>query len=414
MLGTFAAAAMLSGCGGGSGTPLSPLPAGVTAERMHSPGYSVLYSFKGGSDGAFPSAGLANVNGTLYGTTSDGGPGCNGSLGCGTVYAISPSGGETVLYAFKGGSADGANPVASLLDVNGTLYGTTAGGGASGYGTVFSITRSGSETVLHRFKGGSRDGAHPLAPLLEVDGMLYGTTSNGGAYCRGSGGCGTVFSIATSGKETLLYSFKGGKIDGQNPYAGLIDAEGKLYGTTNWAGANCKNGLACGTVFEITRSGKETMRYSFKGGADGQNPQAALIDVNDKLYGTVTGYGAYCRCGTVFAVTPSGTETVLHSFGKGHDGELPQAPLLGMNGKLYGTTEYGGSGSHGAGTVFELSTSGNERVLHSFNGDPDGAYPIAGLINVNGTLYGTAQVGGSVYCTASGYLGCGVVFALKP
>jgi uncharacterized repeat protein (TIGR03803 family) len=388
----------------------------TTAERAHVPAYSVLHSFKGGSDGAFPSAGFTNVDGALYGTTSQGGDGCSGSYGCGTVYSISASGAETVLHAFKGGSADGAYPAASLLNVNGTLYGTTAGGGSNGYGTVFSITTSGKETVLYSFKGGSTDGESPLAALLDVNDTLYGTTLNGGASCSGSHGCGTVFSITTSGEETVLYSFKSGDADGQFPYAGLINVKGILYGTTNWGGAHCGGGLACGTVFSITRSGKETVRYSFKGGADGQNPQAALIKVKDKLYGTVTGLGAYCRCGTVFAVTPSGTETVLHSFGDGRgDGEVPQAALIDMHGKLYGTTEYGGTGSIGGGTVFEISTSGKERVLHSFGTvTGDGIFPVASLINVKGTLYGTTSQGGSVYCSASGYLGCGTVFALKP
>ncbi len=413
-LSTFAVIAMLSGCSGGGGSPLTPSPAGVAAERTHTRhAYRVLYSFKGGSDGAFPSASLTNVNGTFYGTTTQGGLGC-GSSGCGTIYSIKASGKETVLHRFKGGPADGQAPQASLLNVNGILYGTTAAGGTYGNGTVFAITKSGRETVLYSFKGGPADGAIPSASLLDVNGMLYGTTVNGGASCSGSHGCGTVFSITTSGKETLLYSFKSGKTDGQFPYAGLVNVKGELYGTTNWGGANCKKGLACGTVFSITRSGKETVRYSFKGGADGQNPQAALIDVKDKLYGTVTGLGAYCRCGTVFAVTPSGTETVLQSFdGYSYDGAVPQAALLDMRGTLYGTTRGGGSYSYGEGTIFEISTSGKEHVLHSFD-YPDGVYPVASLINIKGTLYGTASQGGSDYCPNSSYYGCGTVFALKP
>lgn len=140
------AAALLVGCGGGSGTRLSPSSAGVTAERTYKlRAYQVLYSFKGGSeDGAFPNAGLTDINGTLYGTTDDGGSrGSTYSLCCGTVYSISTSGEESVLYAFKGGPADGAHPSASLLSVNGTLYGTTDSGGTYGEGTVFAITTSG-------------------------------------------------------------------------------------------------------------------------------------------------------------------------------------------------------------------------------------------------------------------------------
>lgn len=418
VLGTFATIAMLSGCGGGSGTPLSPSRAGVTAGRTDVlPEYRVLYSFKGSKDGAFPSAGLTEVNGKLYGTTGNGGDGCPGSLGCGTVYSVSASG-ETVLHTFKGGPTDGAFPSAALTDVNGTFYGTTAGGGSNGLGTVFSITTSGNETVLHSFKGPPADGEHPRASLLNVNGTLFGTTVGGGSHpCAYGGwnGCGTVFAITTSGKETVRYSFRGGSTDGQDPYAGLVNFKGTLYGSTNWAGANCENGLACGTVFSITPTGKETLRYSFKGNADGQNPQAALINVKGTLYGTVTGLGAYCRCGTVFAVTPSGKETVLHSFGKGYDGQVPQAALLNMNGMLYGTTAYGGSSPSGpGGTLFEISTSGNERVLHSFGGTKDGAEPLASLVKVNGTLYGTTQVGGAVYCPTSYYQGCGTVFALKP
>ncbi len=420
VLGSFAAVAMLSGCGGGSGTPLSPSPGAIAAERTNVlPAYRVLYSFKGSKDGAFPSAALAEINGTLYGTTRNGGDRCAGSLGCGTVFSVNASSGvEAILHPFKGGPADGAFPNAALTDVNGTFYGTTTFGGSNDEGTVFSISTSGTESILHSFKGAPADGSNPRTTLLNINGTLFGTTVGGGSNpCTYGGwnGCGTVFAITTSGKETIRYSFKGGNTDGQNPYAGLANFKGKLYGTTNWAGANCENGLACGTVFSMTPSGEETLLYSFKGAGDGQNPQAALVKVKRKLYGTVTGLGAYCRCGTVFAVTPSGKETVLHSFGRGYDGEVPQAALLNVNSMLYGTTAYGGTIPSGpGGTIFEISTSGKERVLHSFGGPGDGAVPVASLINVNGTLYGTTQNGGSVYCPNSSYQGCGTVFALKP
>lgn len=195
----FAAVAMLSGCGGGTVIPLSSSPAGAKPDRMHAPVYGLLYSFHGfGHDGAYPAAGVISVNGTLYGTTRvGGGHGCRFREGCGTVYRIKASGKETVLHRFKGGPADGEAPVASLLNVNGTLYGTTALGGTYGNGTVFAITKSGHETVLYSFKG-EPDGAHPQAPLLNVNGTFYGTTDAGGAYSCSSyfgGGCGTVFSI---------------------------------------------------------------------------------------------------------------------------------------------------------------------------------------------------------------------------
>ncbi|MGB8907724.1 MAG: choice-of-anchor tandem repeat GloVer-containing protein [Candidatus Cybelea sp.] len=406
------AAAMLAGCGGGSGTLLSPPPAGVTPAHVR-PAYSVLYSFKGGSrDGVEPAAGLLNVKGMLYGTTYEGGA----SFAFGTVFAITTSGKESLLHSF-GGSGDGSWPYAGLINVNGTLYGTTYYGGVhtcsgEGCGTVFAIATSGKETVLHSFKGGKRDGAEPFAGLINVNGTLYGTTGGGGAKCSASGGCGTVFAITTSGKETALHSF-GSSGDGNSPEAGLLNVNGDLYGTTEFGGANGK-----GTVFAITTSGKETVLYSFgSGSGDGEYPRAGLINVRGTLYGTTSRGGSgscgsriFHGCGTVFAMTTSGKETVLHSFkGKGHrDGNGPVAGLLNVNGTLYGTTA--GGGANGEGTIFLITTSGKETVLYSFGaGSRDGEHPKAGLINVNGTLYGTTEVGG-----ASSYGGYGTVFSLSP
>jgi uncharacterized repeat protein (TIGR03803 family) len=381
------AAAMFAGCGAGS-TPLSPSPAGVMAERTHGrPAYSVLYSFKGGSgDGAVPYASLINANGTLYGTTQNGGLRCERIHGCGTVFAITTSGSETLLYGFKG-RPDGVEPYAGLINVNGTLYGTTHSGGAKANrrGTVFKITTSGTETVLHSF-GGTTDGSYPEAGLLNVSATLYGTTVSGGVN-----GYGTVFKITTSGTETVLYSFKGGSGDGEYPSAGLINVNDTLYGTTAGGGAN-----KAGTVFEVTPSGTETVLYSFKGGSgDGENPLAGLINVNGTLYGTTAAGGPNCSasggCGTVFSITLSGKETVLHSFGSSGDGLAPFAGLLNFKGTLYGTTVSGGAQK---GTVFSITPSGVETVLHRFNGT-DGLFPYAGLINVKGRLYGTTSGGGA-------------------
>ncbi|HKU80583.1 MAG TPA: choice-of-anchor tandem repeat GloVer-containing protein, partial [Candidatus Tumulicola sp.] len=198
------------------------------------------------SDGSGPRATLVNVNGTFFGTTYGGGANCSSSGGCGTVFAISPSGAESVVHSFGAGS-DGVHPAAGLVDVNGTLYGTTVYGGANGDGTVFAIPRFGPLTVLYSFAGGS-DGASPRAGLLNVNGTLYGTTSAGGASCGTNFGCGTVFSITTSGTETVLHGFGGtSAADGANPYAGLVRLNGKLYGTTLFGGAN-----NAGTVFSLT------------------------------------------------------------------------------------------------------------------------------------------------------------------
>jgi len=131
---------------------------------------TVVYSFKGGSDGAYPLAGLINVNGTLYGTTSQGGVACtDGNLrSCGTVFSITQAGVERVLYAFKGGTTDGARPVGGLVSLGGTLYGTTEWGGNGansldyGYGTVFAVTKRGAERAVYAFAG-LPDGIGPNA-----------------------------------------------------------------------------------------------------------------------------------------------------------------------------------------------------------------------------------------------------------
>jgi|HubBroStandDraft_2_1064218.scaffolds.fasta_scaffold02941_3 uncharacterized repeat protein (TIGR03803 family) len=416
LVGAFLSAALLTACDGATDAPLRPSPAKVTAERTNvRPAYGVLYSFKDGSgDGEEPMAGLLNVKGTLYGTTEYG-----GDNGDGTVFLITTAGTETVLHSFN--RKKGSHPQAGLINVGGTLYGTTAEGGSGlcrnrvnrvvGCGTVFSMTMSGVETVLRSFAGGSGDGAYPYAGLINVNGTLYGTTSSGGTTNEG-----TVFGITTSGAETVLHSFGTGSGDGAYPYAGLINFKGTLYSTTNEGGANCGASGGCGTVFKITTDGVESVLYSFKGDPDGEHPFAGLINVNGTLYGTTLAGGTYCEsssaigCGTVFAITTYGAETVLHSFGIGSgDGTYPDAGLLNVKDTLYGTTDSGGAYVYD-GTVFKITTAGVESVVHSFKGDPDGGLPFAGLINVNGTLYGTTGYGGSGSCD----IGCGTVFSLSP
>ncbi|MGA8532972.1 MAG: choice-of-anchor tandem repeat GloVer-containing protein [Candidatus Tumulicola sp.] len=277
----------------GHGTAFTITPSGTE---------TVLYSFGGGpTDGAGPT-GLLNVLGTFYGTTVSG-----GTNGYGTVFKMTPSGKETVLYSFKGGAADGSYPGAVLIKVKGTLYGTTNGGGGSGCeggfgcGTVFAITTSGSETVLYSFAGGS-DGGKPEGGLVNLKGTLYGTTTNGGGSSCGGLGCGTVFAITTSGTETVLHRFDIGSADGAAPTSGLIHVKGTLNGTTPDGGTH-----SGGTVFSITTSGTETVLYSFKAAAgDGVGPYAALRNVKGTLYGTTEYGGSGCGssgCGTVFSLS---------------------------------------------------------------------------------------------------------------
>jgi uncharacterized repeat protein (TIGR03803 family) len=287
-------------------------------------------------------------NGTLYGTTSYGSGKCQG---CGTVFSITPSGHETVLHLFAG-SPDGLYPKARLLNVNGTLYGTTEFGGSSctsgvigGCGTVFSITPGGKEKVLYSFRGGT-DGEFPTAGLIDVKGTLYGTTEEGGdGGCHPYAGCGTVFSITPGGKEKVLYSFESSSTNLVGP-SGLVDVSGTFYGTTMRGGAH-----GFGTVFKITPGSKAKVLYSFKSGNDGAFPMATLLNVYGTLYGT-TGYGGPC-CGDVFSITRSGHETVLYSFKGGQDGETPESGLSYVNGTLYGTTSSGGA--YGLGTVYSIT-----------------------------------------------------------
>jgi len=191
---------------------------------------SIVHRFKGGRDGELPNGSLINVGGLLYGTTYyGGGEGCGG-FGCGTVFSIQPSEStsshqaytEKVIYAFQG-SADGAEPLAALINVGDKLYGTTTKGGlgancTGGCGTVFSIDpTTGAETLLYSFKGGS-DGEYPSASLLFVDGALYGTTVYGGPPEQG-----TLFKVdLKSGRENVLYAFGDAGGDGAYPYANLI------------------------------------------------------------------------------------------------------------------------------------------------------------------------------------------------
>jgi uncharacterized repeat protein (TIGR03803 family) len=332
---------------------------------------------------------------------------------------------ETVIFRFN--HTDGEAPTGGLIDVNGTLYGTTAWGpncpkvGTAGCGTVFSIdptTRA--ETVVHSF-GKGKDGTAPLATLIDVNGTLYGTTSGGGANC--TGGCGTVFALdPKTGAVTVLYSFCAAQncSDGNEPFAGLIDVKGTLYGTTIFGGTS-----GGGTVFAFdVTTGTETVLHSFSGGTDGSLPDAGLINVKGMLYSTTTTGGSnanrqFCSggCGTVFSLDPgTDVETVLYAFcshpihKQCRDGDFPVAGLIDMSGTLYGTTPLGGTylnnGTEG-GVLFALDPkTGAETVLHAFGGGKDGTNSEANLIDVTGTLYGTTLGGGDH--------DNGTVFKLRP
>jgi uncharacterized repeat protein (TIGR03803 family) len=379
--------------------------------RAHTWTETVLHSFAGGSDGAYPFGGvIADKAGNLFGTTSQGGGGCRPTRGCGTVFELAPDGTETVLHAFASGK-DGNRPVASLVsDKKGNLYGTAAIGGNYNSGTVFKVNRTGVYKQIYAFTGGS-DGAGPDAPLI-FDGAsnLYGTALTGGSSttaCNGT--CGTIFKITTKGAFTSLYDFQGGS-DGEAPAAPLIlDAAGNLYGATIQGGSTGCGGKGCGTVFRLAADGTETVLHAFSGGNDGWVPESNLIlDSAGNLYGTTAlGGGDGCQgagCGTVFEIAADGSENIISEFNTVGGPAGPQgAIIMGKNGDIFGTA--GGGDAH-CGTVFEISPGQQAKAIYSFTCGADGASPEAGLIKgANGVFYGTTEFGGDS--------GDGTVFSIQ-
>lgn len=341
----------------------------------------ILYSFRGGADGANPNAGLvADHRGNLYGVTNGG-----GAYNLGVLFKMT-KGRNRVLHSF-GAAGDGASASCRLLiDEAGNLYGTTDGGGTSFLGTVFKLATDKTYTVLHSFTGGS-DGAGPVSDLIaDASGNLYGTTNAGGTgNC--TGGCGTVFKVTSDGQETVLYSFEGG-LDGTNPKSGLVaDAEGNLYGTTFFGGTNLR-----GTVFKLTPAGEKTILYSFTGGTDGDHPYTDVVmDAAGNLYGTTQFGGGF---GNVYKLAPDGVETVLYAFAGGTDGSSPNADLIiDAAGNLYSTLINGGPFS--LGQVYEVAPNGTKTNLHSFGAGGDGSTPLGPLYqDAKGNLYGTTYYGG--------------------
>jgi uncharacterized repeat protein (TIGR01451 family) len=348
---------------------------------------TVLYSFTGGADGKYPNAGvIQDPEGNFYGTTSEG-----GSAGAGVVYKLDATGHETVLYSFTGG-ADGGGPSGVILDAAGDLYGTTTEGGnfnnplicGNGCGVVFKVQPSGHESVLYSFTGGTDGGTPYYGVVRDSAGNLYGTSANGG-----TGSTGVVYKLDATGHETVLYNFTG--LTDHAPSGVILDSAGNLYGATYFGGpANA------GVVYKVDAIGQETVLYSFIGGLDGHQPNAGVIqDSAGNLYGT-TYYGDPADAGVVYKVDATGKETVLYSFTGGADGLYPNSGLIQDSaGNLYGTTESGGAG--GGGTVYKLDASGHQTVLHGFTGvSPDGFLPFAGVIqDSTGNLYGTTYAGGT-------------------
>ncbi|HMK85308.1 MAG TPA: choice-of-anchor tandem repeat GloVer-containing protein, partial [Steroidobacteraceae bacterium] len=355
-----------------------------------------LYSFGpfGGPDGSYGDGLIRGSDGNFHGITESG-----GSHNVGTVFEITPAGVETVVYSFGpnviNGVVETTDPRSIFQASDGNFYGVTNNGGADDFGTVFEIS-SGVGSILYAFgpldSTGALNGSYPTGLIQGSDGNFYGTTTSGG-----SGFLGTVFKMTPSGTETVIHAFgPAGGTDGGSPIGNLVEAsDGNFYGATTGGGAN-----NTGTVFMITPAGAETVLYSFgpKGGTDGQTPSGGLLLASDGNFYGLTSTGGANGTGTVFKITPSGSESVLYSFGPPVNDQDPRpigALIEASDGNLYGTTQAGGSLN--GGTVFKVTPSGMETVLHSFTAEgTDGAAPLAGVVQgSDGNLYGTASGGGA-------------------
>ncbi|HEX4158569.1 MAG TPA: choice-of-anchor tandem repeat GloVer-containing protein [Rhizomicrobium sp.] len=353
----------------------------------HAGTHTVLYSFGTGGDAGNPAASMTGGGSTLYGTAG------GGAHSAGAVFQVSNTGSEKLVYSFANGPNDGATPVAPVVNVGGALYGTTQYGGStacnSGCGTVYGVTTTGAESMLYKFQGGN-DGANPTAGLLNDKGTMYGTTFYGG----GANNYGTVFSITADCTEKVLYAFKGGS-DGANPMGGLIKIGKTLYGTTYTGGGYY------GTVFSLTTAGVKKTLYTFKDGADGAYPEASLVAIGKTLYG-MTQSGSPNYDGTVFSLSTKGKYKTLYSFKGGADGSGPEGSLINAGGTLYGVTYSGGSttacSGYGCGTVFSVAPkTGAETVVYAFQGGNDGLHPEGGLNTIKNAMYGTTNSGGANY-----------------
>lgn len=350
--------------GGGTGVAYCSQVGCGTVFKIDSAGNeSVLYAFAPtdafngwAPDGPYL---VLDSGGNVYGTASGGGlSGCGlYGLGCGTVFRVSSTGQESVLHRFTDANADDVAPAGLVRDAAGNLYGTTYGSGYWGQGTVFKMDGKGNKTVLHTFHGYPDDGAFPRGVILDSLGNLYGVTARGGVR-----GVGTIFEISNTGEETILHDFGATGSTGTNIQGTLVrDSAGNFYGTTVNGGLTCGDS-GCGIVYKLDAAGNFTVLHGFAGQADGAYPMSGLtLDTAGNLYGTTSSYGGPGACGTVFKIRPGGGLTVLHTFTEcGNAGVAPRtAPILDAQGNLYGTTSIGGVTNsaciYGCGIVFKIT-----------------------------------------------------------
>ena len=358
---------------------------------------TTLHSFAGaGEPDNFAAGVIQGADGSLYGTTPGG-----GAVGRGTIFRLDMTGTLTTLHSFIGG-AEGYYPRAALMQaVDGNFYGTTLFGGPSGHGTVFMMDATGTVTTIHGF-GNADSGFFPNSALIQgPDGSLYGTTREGNYEGPSFGG--SIFKIDASGTITTLHSFTFG-VDAGYAYGGVTQgSDGDFYGTTAFGGTDLR-----GRIFKIDATGVFTTLHSFSGGSNGEQPRAPLVQAADgNLYGTTEGTPfSATSAGTVFKLDASGTVTTLHAFAGGSEGAFPRGRLTqGADGSFYGATM--GGGANFAGTIFKIDPTGTLSTLHAFSFGIDGSGPTGGLIlAADGSLYGTTMSGGPS--------GAGTIFKLDP
>ena len=379
---------------------------------VHAQSFSVLHSFRGDADGAYPYTGLAlDSAGHLYGTTYSGGSGRRG-----TVFSINTSGsGFTTLYNFAGGS-DGAGPSSRLtLRPDGTLWGSTSSGGAGscslsngyrGCGTIFKVSPGHGTSILYRFSG--TNGSYPQGDLtFDSAGTVYGTAADGGTY-----GWGLIYSLVSSGgtfTQDILYQVRNNG-DGQFPMGGVIfDHYGNLYGIMSGGGRSNR-----GVVYQLARSGsgwQENTIHTFTfQGEDGAQPNGGLIsDAAGNIYGTTVHLpGAGGSAFELSAAPGPWEDNMVSSFSGGINLGPYDKLTMDSAGDLYGTTF--ADGRYGYGSVFKLTrVSGgwSYHSLHDFTGGSDGGNPKSALVfDSRGAIYGTASGGGQYHM--------GVVFKIVP
>jgi uncharacterized repeat protein (TIGR03803 family) len=398
--------------------------------------YTKLVNFDG-VHGAGPYGPLVQgPNGNLYGVTNSGGVSshCPNSLGCGTVFEVTPEGKLTFIHDFcqLAKCADGASPSSGLvLATNGNFYGMTpeiVGGG----GTIFEITPTGKFTSLYTFclAENCPDGKGPIGRLMQAaNGNLYGATTGGGDSMHCAGGCGTIFQITLSGTFSIFHAFCSTTEcthDGRNPRTGLIQAtNGNYIGTTSGGGVS-----QVGIVYEITPGGKLTQLYNFCSQlhcTDGDSAGAPPIQAADgNLYGTTLG-GGINGGGLFYELTLAKQFTDLYDFCSQKigiacaDGDNPSGLVQGTNGNFYASAPIGGTSSLcgtgiGCGVLFELTPAGGYTLLYDFcslANCTDGGSPTGGLMQAtNGMFYGTDGIGGSGSGCPQG-LGCGAIYTLS-